>query len=1309
MSRLPDRVARTENRESNLAGLPTAAPPGARKWASRGQSDRGSATAAVKLRDALGRSRSWMLALAALLLAAAGAHAQATFGSIAVGFTTTQTVTVTSPAGGTVNSVEVLTAGSSTIDFTAGSTYSCNSAVLGPGGTCTQSVTFAPIAPGVRTGAVVLLDASNNVLGTAYLSGIGLGGLGVLAPGNLTPVAGKFKVFEPPINNGGPATLGVLNQPSSMVLDGAGNMYIADTNNHMIRMVCAGANSGIIAGTAAACTNAGIITTIVGTGYTGETNGPAASATLDTPWGVALDGAGNLYIADTNNNAIRMVTASTGIVTTVAGNGSGCPGQTDIYYDGCPATSAILNQPRGVTIDRSGNIFIADSIDNLIRRVDAITGIITTVAGNGAGGYLGDKGAAGAAELNLPFAVAFDSSGNMYIPDSLNNVVRLVTAVGGVISGSDTITTFAGTGTANYTGDGTPATSATLDAPSGVVVDPAGNVFISDTQNNAIRKVYAPESPYAGQITSYVVTGIGQYYIATGPTSGTFTNIALYGPIGLFLDSSANLYIANKLDMEIQELLSNSVYLDAIPEGAIRQGTNGAPIAQYVENDGNATLDVTDFDLVQNVAVSGGAGTAGTVCKTGVTLAADAPCGIGAELAPDPILQITTPYEIGIIDVGQTGDTINAPLVITVVGTASKVNSTTTTLTSSVKPSVYGALPATTFTATVTTGTGTGNLTGTVSFIDNSTTPATTLATVALNPPAGTTSTATYATTDTTLAVGNHSITATYNGGFGTSDPNHFASTSNAVLQVVNEYTTTTLKPSANPSVLGVNVTLTATITTPDGGGMAPDGTVTFTDNGSILGSLTVTAGVATLTTNTLPQGLNPITATYSGDSSKNILGSTSSVLNQDVQAASSTTAVVSSLISSYYGQSVTFTVTVTPGVAAYPATGLVNILDGGVQIAQVALVGATNQTTYTTATLTAGTHNITAVYQGDTYNSASTGTLVPAQVVVKTQTSTTVVAVPNSAIARAPVAITATVKVTSGGGTPTGTVVFTNGAATMGSTSLTAGGTATINPVLGPGQYNIVATYSGDSNDNGSASAPPYVLTVNLATTQTVVTPSPNPSRVLSPVTFTAVVTGNGGIPTGPVTFLADGVAMGPAVYVDGTGTATFTYAGLAAEPHQITASYAGDANDLPSVSFAITLVVNVIPTLTDLGSSTTTGPNPQVILVASVINNSIAPSLPTPTGTVTFLNGATVLGSSPLDPSGVAILVPNLASGTYTVTAYYSGDLEHGTSTSPPIQITVPATGFELTVNPSSVTLAATQNTTVTVTLTSDAGFAD
>ena len=1631
-----------------------------------------------------------MPALAALLLAAAGAQAQAAFGTVALGSSATQTVTVTSPAGGAVSSVEVLTAGAPNLDFTANITgTSCGTPTLSPGDSCQQSVTFAPLAPGVRIGAVVLLDGSNNVLGTAYLSGIGSGGLGVLSPGNLIPVAGQEDTYEGPVVNGIPATQGLLDQPSSVVLDGAGNMYIADSNHHMIRMVCAGAAGATIYGTAAACTGAGIITTIAGTGDTGYTGDTKSSllATLDTPWGVALDGAGNLYIADTNNNAVRMITAATGIITTVAGNAgkSICPGHTDIYGDGCLATSAILNQPRGVTIDSSGNLFIADTFDNLIRRVDAVTGVITAVAGNGAGGYLGDTGPAGSAELNLPFAVAFDSKGNMYIPDSLNNVVRLVTAVGGVISGSNTITRFAGSaaGTAGYSGDGTPAASATLDAPSGVIVDPAGNVYISDTQNSAIRKVYSSASSTPGYINTVVANALGQNYY-----NGAFAPISIYGPVGIFLDNSANLYFADKLNMVIQELQSNYVALDYLPGGLIRQGSVSAAINQTVENDGNASFDLSIVNLVLNAAL----GTAETCTRTGEYLAVDADCIVAAEFAPSPSIPPTNP-EFGTIDVGKTGDTVDAPLDIELVGKASLVNSTTTTLTSSVNPSVYGALPATTFTATVTTGSGTGNLTGTVSFFDGATTLR---ANVALNAPPGITATATYVTADTTLAVGQHSITATYNV---TADPNHFSSTSSpALLQTVNEFTATALASSANPSVLGANVTFTATITTPDGGGVAPDDTVTFTDGANILATQPVTAGVATLTTNALPQGLNPITATYNGDSSKYILGSASAVLNQEVLAAS-TTGIVSSLNPSNYGQLVTFTVTVTPGVAAYPPTGVVNILDGGVLIAPLALatVGITGQATYATAALTAGTHNITAAYQGDTYNSTSTSTPVLAQVVNKTtptitwpppaaitygtllsaaqldaasggvagafvytpasgalldagaqtlsvkftptdtadyntitvtvpltvnpatltmvlttsnatvvygatvtftatisaaptgdapvpvvtfdrdgpnpmgagalvgnvatfaiatlpvgahsitaawpgnnnynpatavaivetitqatpvitwatpvpitygtplsatpldaattiggafvytpaagavpgagqqilsvtftptdttdyttatatvtltvnkatpsltwpppaaitygtalgaaqldaasggvagaftytppagtveaagvqtlsvlftptdatdyntatdsvsltvnkatptltlttsgtpsnygatvtftatssagptgtvtfydggnqigagtlaanaatlqistlavgshtitaswpgngnflsdasnpvtqvvviaDTATTVVAVPNPAIAGAAVAITATVKVASGGGTPTGNVVFTNGAATMGSANLTAAGTATMNPVLGPGQYNILAAYSGDANDNGSASAPAYVLTVNLATTQTTITgANPNPSQYLIPVTFTAVVTGNGGTPAGPVTFLADGVAMGPAVNVDGTGTATFIYAGLAAGSHQITASYGGDTNDSPSLSVAITQVVIVIPTLTYLGSSTTTGSNSQVILVASVLNNSNNTSLPTPTGTVTFNNGATVLDSAPLDATGVATLVPNLSPGTYTVTAYYSGDLDHGTSTSQSIQITVPGHGL-------------------------------
>jgi hypothetical protein len=179
---------------------------------------------------------------------------------------------------------------------------------LAKGATCTESVTLTPSVPGLRMGAVVLLDINSNVIGTAYLSGIGLGGLGVLVSGNMPGIAGQGRLFSGPLGDGGPATQASLNLPSGVALDGSDNLYIADSLHYRVRIVNA---------------KTGIITTVAGIGqpgYTGD-NGPANKATLNTPSGVAIDGAGNLFIADTGNNVVRKVTASTGIITTVAGNG----------------------------------------------------------------------------------------------------------------------------------------------------------------------------------------------------------------------------------------------------------------------------------------------------------------------------------------------------------------------------------------------------------------------------------------------------------------------------------------------------------------------------------------------------------------------------------------------------------------------------------------------------------------------------------------------------------------------------------------------------------------------------------------------------------------------------------------------------------------------------------------------------------------------------------------------------------------------------------------------------------------------------
>jgi large repetitive protein len=808
--------------------------------------------------------RGGIFALAAILFAGTSAQGQTIFGAQNVGSSSAaQSIAVTTQVAGQVSSVQVLTLGVSGLDFeavSAGST--CGSANLSGNQTCTESVTFTPTAAGLRNGAVLLLDSGGTVLGSAFLAGTGLNGLGVFQPGTMQTVAGNGQVKS--VLDGGKATSANLDLPSSITADGAGNLYIADSAHNRIRKVTAAT---------------GIISTIAGNGnasYQGD-NGPANLATLDTPSGITIDGAGNLYIADTGNNVIRKITAATGIITTVAGDGTaGANG------DGGRATSAKLNAPWGVTVDNSGNLYIADTNNHLIRLVTAATGIISVVAGNGAnagggaGTFSGDGGLAVAAGLNYPYTVALDAAANMYIPDSGNNRVRLVSLSTGNIS------TFAGTGAGGYNGDGVAATAASIYSPSGLAFDPAGNLYISDSGNNRIRKVSAAN----GIITTFAGNGNGLYVVG----SGAATAAGIYNPVGLLFDQKGNLYIADYFDQRIREVQDNLAEMRLT--APVTVGDTSPVQPETIENDGNTGLDLTAFKPDTNSAVDD----ASTTCNLGTPyLAVNNDCVVGAEFAPTVMGNPLTAF----LDV--VGDTVNSPLVIQLTGTASAaLTTTTTTVTSSLNPSDFGQ--NVTFIAAVTTGTGT--LTGTVSFSDGATVLA---ASIPLT--AGGAS-----FTTSTLTVGSHSITASYSG-----DSTHSPSTSTpALIQVVIQAspTTTTITSNLNPSNFGQGVTFTATITTTGANAGTPTGTVSFSDGATVLAtSVPVTAGVASFTITTLAVGSHAITASYSGDSAHSPSTSTPAlvqVVNQGTSSAGFNLTVTPTTLNLASSQSATVTVTLT-------------------------------------------------------------------------------------------------------------------------------------------------------------------------------------------------------------------------------------------------------------------------------------------------------------------------------------------------------------------------------------------------------------
>ncbi len=317
-------------------------------------------------------------------------------------------------------------------------------------------------------------------------------------------------------DDGAAATAAQLNAPAGVAADGSGNLYIADKDNNRIRKVDA---------------STGNISTFAGGGSALGDGGAATAAQLDQPEAAALDGSGNLYIADTQEDRIRKVDASTGNISTVAGGGSSFFG----IGDGGPATSAYVNEPVGVIADGSGNLYIAVSRGHRIRKVDT-AGVITTIAGTGTGGFSGDGAAAASAQLNTPYGAALDGSGNLYIVDGNNNRIRKVDTAG-------VITTIAGGGSA--LGDGGPATSAQLNNPADAALDAAGNLYIADFGNHRIRKIDT-----AGVITTIAGTGAGGF----SGDGGAPAEAQLNGPFGVALDGAGNLYIADRNNNRIRKV-----------------------------------------------------------------------------------------------------------------------------------------------------------------------------------------------------------------------------------------------------------------------------------------------------------------------------------------------------------------------------------------------------------------------------------------------------------------------------------------------------------------------------------------------------------------------------------------------------------------------------------------------------------------------------------------------------------------------------------------------------------------------------------
>jgi len=481
--------------------------------------------------------------------------------------------------------------------------------------------------------------------GNLYFSDSGNFRVRKVSNGVITTVAGTGTRGY--TGDGGPATNAQLNAPGATAVDSAGNLYFVDSeftvnvgsftrllkvSNGMLTSVVTGPFGELNTALALAADAAGnlfiadsafhgvlelsngLVTAVAGNGTSGFSGdgGPPTSAQLSESFGIAVDSTGALYIADSDNRRIRKV--SGGVINTVAGNGS-----VSFSGDNSPPSSAQLNAPVGVALDPAGNLYFADTQNYRVRKVS--NGLITTVAGNGIPGSSGDAGLAISAQLS-PRAVAVDATGNLYIADSTHNVVRVVS--------NGVITTLAGNGTAGFSGDGGPATGAQLNAPSGIAVDAAGNVYIADTQNFRVRKISN------GVITTFA--GGGSALGDNGPP----TNAQLNEPADVAVDAAGNVYIDDPFNGRIRKV-SNGVITTVAGNGSAGISGDGGPatnaqvLPARIAVDSAGNLYLTDNSHVRKVSN----GVITTVAGNGVS-------GFSGDGGPATSAQLNQPTGIAV-------------------------------------------------------------------------------------------------------------------------------------------------------------------------------------------------------------------------------------------------------------------------------------------------------------------------------------------------------------------------------------------------------------------------------------------------------------------------------------------------------------------------------------------------------------------------------------------------------------------------------------------------------------------------------------
>ena len=705
----------------------------------------------------------------------------------------------------------------------------------------------------------------------------------------------------------------------------------------------------------------------------------------------------------------------------------------------------------------------------------------------------------------------------------------------------------------------------------------------------------------------------------------------------------------------------------ASTSAVLTQTVNLPTTSTYLSSSVNPAAYGQTLSLVASVQPPGSGSATGTVTFF------DGSTSLGTVNVSNNLAQLAVPtLSLGshTLTAQYSGDTKFAGSTSAPVTETINPSATITTVSSNTNPSTLGQTVVVTAAVQPFAG---GTVTGAVTFLDGTTSLGTTtvsgnIAQLSLS----------------ILSVGSHSITAKYSG-----DNNFTASTSTAVTQNVSQAsTTTTVTSNLNPATFGQSVVLTATVQ-PSAGGAAT-GTVTFLDGATSLGTDTVSSNAAQLSLSILPPGSHSITAKYNGDN--NFTASTSASLTQTVNQASTTTTVVSNLNPTIYGQSVTFTITVQAPAGSTP-TGTVTLMDGATSIGNSSLSSGGNAQ-FTVGGLSAGAHSVTALYSGDANFNASTSAVL-VETVNQGSTATTISSSTNPSAFDQTITFTATVQPPAGT-TATGAVTFMDGSTSLGSATLSSNSAQMVVSALTVGTHSITAVYAGGANLSGSNSA---VLSqvVNGASTTTAVSSSANPSTFGQTVTLSATIqTAFGGNATGTITFLDGTTSLGTVTV--SSNAAQLSLSSWPAGSHSITVKYNGDGNFSASTSGTLTQTVNQGSTATSIATSL----NPSVFGQSVVFTATVQPPAgTTASGTVTFLDGATSLGTAPVSNNSAQLAVSGLSLGSHSVTASYSGNANLSGSVSSALTQTVnqtaTAAGISSSANPATFGQAVTFTATV------------